>query len=424
MLHGEPDGAQSREERGGPDWGEIRSQYPALQAKTYLDTACKGLPAAPVLDAVRSYLCEVADCPGVNGTEDTVRLFEDLGMARAEVARLLNCDPSCIALVESTTHGLQIAANCIGLVEGDNVVIDDLEFMGVLIPWYWIARSRGIELRKVEHRNGLLCPEDFVERMDERTRAVVLSSVQESNGFRADLGEMARICAERGAYLVVDAIQQVGVCALDVRRDPVDFLAAGGHKWLGSPFGTGFLYIRKELLGRVRPVNRGYMSVRKPPGGWDDCLSDPERSPFMEYEFVDDASKFEIGGTANFVGARALAASVRFLNGIGIANIESRIRRLTDILMGGLRELGMCVVTPTEPERRAGIVTFRSPSRSPAEDRRIFRALCENRIATSLRFTSGIGGIRCAVHFYNDEEDIERLLEVVRRSNSKSKRGG
>src|SRR5437660_6304275 len=167
--------------------------------------------------------------------------------ARPAAARLINAHPDEIALVESTTHGLTLAAASIPLERGDRVLISDLEFLEVALPW--VQRKKdGIEIEVVPNQNGEARVEDFAARITPRTRVIAISTVQWNNGYRADLEALSKLCREHGIRLVVDAIQQLGAVPLDVRRIPVDILACGGHKWLNAPFGCGFSLCQARRL--------------------------------------------------------------------------------------------------------------------------------------------------------------------------------
>jgi selenocysteine lyase/cysteine desulfurase len=242
---------------------------------------------------------------------------------------------------------------------------------------------------------------------------IVLSSVQWTNGYRCDLGAFSKLCRERHLWLVVDAIQQIGAIPLDVRQTPVDILACGGHKWLNAPFGCGFLYINRNALPRLNPPLPGYLSVQDPPGGWGEYFQTPATTPVRDYEFVLAARRFENGGTANYPGAVGLAASLKLMHELGRENIAIHISSLTDQLIAGLDNLPVSIVTPRARENRSGIVTF---SVGAAEENvKLMKRLQEKRILVSVRYTSNVGGIRVSCHFYNSPEDIETLLNELKK---------
>ncbi len=394
---------------------EARHLFPGATNTVFLDAACVSLAPSTAVDAVARFAQSTARCDERDASAAHVAMDRQRDRAVLEGARLLGADVRDVALVESTTHGLNIAAQAIPFEPGDNVVIADLEFLQVAIPWVKL-RERGTiaDVRLARNVCGALPVEAFARVMDARTRAVVVSSVQWSNGHRVDLGGLGRLCRECGAYLVVDAIQQLGAVGLDVRETPVDLLVAGGHKWLNSPFGCGLLYVDAEAPAKLRQPSWGYLSLETPRGGWPRYFSTPATTPLREYEFPATAKSFEIGGTANYPGAVALGASLALVNELGIDRVEAHVLALAGHLQEELDRLGVHVVSTPEPETRSGITTF-LVSDNPAENERLLSQLLDERILVSIRYTSGIGGIRVSTHYFNDETDLERLLGALRR---------
>jgi selenocysteine lyase/cysteine desulfurase len=388
----------------------IREEFPALKHKVFLDAACVSLAPRAAVAAIEKFLAMARDCPEPSATHHHIAMDEMRSAARPAVAKLLNADEDEIALVESTTHGLSIAAQAIPFETGDRVLLCDLEFMQVAIPWAQL-RSRGIELDCVSNQHGEVTAESIAARITPRTRVVAISSVQWSNGFRCDLAALSRLCRERGVWFVVDATQQVGAVPIDVKHTPVDFLAVGGHKWLNAPFGCGFLYINREVMPKLHPSVAGYLSVETPEGGWGAYFQTPSISPMRDYSFVPAARRFETGGTSNYPGAVGLAASLGIFHRLGQQNIAEHIFGLTDHLIAGLAGLGAEIVTPRAREKRAGIVTFSVGS--PAENARLMDGLLQRKILVSVRYTSNVGGVRVSCHFYNNRSDVDALLNGV-----------
>jgi cysteine desulfurase/selenocysteine lyase len=365
----------------------------------YLDTACKGIPPPEAVDAIEAYCRFVRESPLPSVTEETLVVLEHMERARRAAARLVGADEDEIALVESTQQGLNAAADLIALAPGDVVLASDVEFFGTVLPW------RGPGLHLVPHRDGRPEVADFERAIDRRTRAIVLSSVQEVTGAAADLAGFSALCRERDVLLIVDGAQHVGPLPLDVRETPVDVLAVGGHKWLCCPFGLGFLYVRRGLLEEREPRRRGYFSSRMPPRGWSAYLEDPARTPVDELGFVRAARGLEPGGTGPFMAAAALAACLEVLLELGEARFE-RVQELVSALIDGLDARGLALVSPRD--RRSGIVVFNAPDEALLVER-----LLERGIAVSRRYTTGIGGVRASPYVYSDETDIERLLAAM-----------
>jgi selenocysteine lyase/cysteine desulfurase len=313
----------------------------------------------------------------------------------------------------STEAGIAALATALAFGPGTNVVASDLEFVGTVLPWR-VLEQTGVQVKLVPHRDGTIDLDDLDAAVDKQTRAVVISAVQEVNGFRTDLEELSRLCRSRAVLLIVDAIQHVGPLTLDVRATPVDAVAVGGHKWLCAPFGMGFLYVSRRLVERLRPPSRAFMTAQPPFGEWGPYLESPLRHPQDKLVFPRDARKLELGGLGTTLAAGGLAAAVETLLHIGPQDIAARSRKLVELTLEALRSAGAEVVTPASAAR-SSIVTFRTAPEIEAE-RSLVERLAVNKTLTSLRFTTGVGGIRVSPYFYNDEGDIDRLAVGVREA--------
>lgn len=393
----------------------MKEHFPGAHDKTFLDAACVGLAPIEAKRAIERFLDAAVACDARDASIHHIALDQARARAVHEGARLLDADVDEIALVESTTHGLNVIAAAIPFAPDENVVLCDLEFLQVAIPWLKLAQ-RGVirEVRMVHNRDGAVPVEAFAEQIDDRTRAVVVSSVQWTNGYAVDLDGLADVCRAHDALLVVDAIQQLGATRLSVAEVPVDVVVAGGHKWLNAPFGCGLLFVRRSILPTLRMPSWGYLGLETPEGGWGRYFATPESTPVRIYDFPITAKSLEINGTANYPGAVGLGASLELINGVGIAAIEEHVLGLAGRLYEGLTRLGVHVVTRPEREARSGITTFEVSDR-PDENEAFLSALLDERIYVALRYTSHVGGIRVSTHLYNDDADVDRLLDAVAR---------
>ena len=382
-----------------------------MQQQIFLDSACVSLAPQRAVEKLRSFLDMAAYCPSGSSTQHHLDMDAMRSQARPQLAELINAEQEEIALVESTTHGLSLVADAIPLERGDRVVICDLEFLEVAVPWMQKREELGIEIDTIHNRDGQILIEDIEAAIGKRTKVVAISSVQWSNGFRCDLEALSRLCRQREVFLIVDAVQEIGAIPFDVQQTPVDALACGGHKWLMSPFGCGFLYLSKEFRAKAKPPTAGYLSVAEPEGGWGKYFQTPSAIPVRHYEFVGGARRWETGGTANYPGAIGLAESVRLINELGITNIGEHVLSLTDHLIAGLRQQGIGVVTPEDRRRRSGIVTFSLGDVD--ENVGLMNFLQQQKVLVSVRYTSHVGGVRVSCHLFNNHDDLDRLLELV-----------
>lgn len=400
---------------------DIRSEFPALERQVFLDSACVSLAPQRTVNKLREFLDMAAFCPSGSSTQHHIDMDAMRSAARPQIARLINAGENDIALVESTTHGLNLVASAIPLKRGDRVIISDLEFIEVALPWLQRRDEIGIAVDVLPNRDGKLMVEDVEAAIKRDTRIVAVSSVQWNNGFRCDLDALSRLCRERGIFLIVDAIQQVGAIPLDVRKTPVDALACGGHKWLLSPFGCGFLYLSEQFRAAVKAPLAGYLSVAEPEDGWGTYFGTPSISPVGDFDYVHSARRWENGGTSNYPGAIGLAQSVSLLNEIGIETIGEYVLSLTDYLVAALRHANIEVVTPEDRRYRSGIVTF--SMESPTENAALIDFLRERKVLVSLRYTSDVGGVRVGCHLFNNTADLDQLVEhtiAFRKQNGKA----
>jgi selenocysteine lyase/cysteine desulfurase len=397
------------------DLAAVRSFFPGTRDRAFLDAACVSLMPIQAAQALQKLLADLVACPHPDASTHHIALDASADEPRRQVAALINARPEDIALVESTTHGLQVVAASVPLARGDRVLVGETDFLGLAVPWIARRDREGFEIVTVPHREGRLTPDDFDCAANSATRLVLLSSVQWSSGFRADLAGFSDLARRRGWVLVVDAIQHLGALPLDVRATPVDFVVCGGHKWLNAPAGRGFLYVAPHWRQAAGPpCPRGYLHIRQPAEGWAEYFATPATPAVRDYDFVDDARAFELGGTANYPGNVVLGAAVGLLNTVGPEAIERHVLDLGDYLIEGLDRAGAVVVSPREGTLRSGIISF-TLGDGVARDRALLQRLWDERVVISHRYTAGVGGLRVSVHLYNNREDIDRLLDAVRR---------
>ena len=243
----------------------------------------------------------------------------------------------------------------------------------------------------------------LLERLDRGDVGVfALSSVQFSTGYRADLERFGRVCRERDIFFVVDAIQSLGQIPMDVEAAQIDVLATGGQKWLCAPFGTGFAYVRRDLVERMAPVLVG----------WTGMTASADLGALTEYRWGlrGDARRFEVA-TLPFHDFAGFAASLELLEEVGIENVARHTTLLLDPVVDWLREHEEVeLVSTLEPDRRSAILSFRTPAVE-----RVFERLSDAGLTCGRRE----GAIRLAPHLYNDAEDLARVLEVLDSSRAR-----
>lgn len=370
----------------------VREQFPVTQRYAYLNHASVGAPSQPVVGAMTRYLTE----RGNSGGEALVNWDADIEQIRQSCARFIGAHRDEVVFTGSISHGLNIVACGLGWSEGDNIICAETEFTANVYPWTNLRRL-GVEVRFVPARQNRILIEDVATLIDRRTRLVALSFVEFRTGYRNDLDALTALCHEQGTYLCVDGIQGLGALQFSVAQTPVDFLAAHAAKWMIGPIGAGFLYVRRELLPVLNPVMAGWRSV-------------VDRDDYFKYDspLRECGERFE-PGSPNFAGLLGMEAAVELLLSVGMVEIEARILALTDHLIAGLQEQGCIIDTPIQHRHeRSGIVSFRHPAVGSAD-------LCERLHAADVIVSLRGDLIRVSPHFYNTEDDLERLLAELPR---------
>lgn len=392
----------------------IRADFPGSTQQAYLNAAGVGLPPRSALDAVQRAVALIGQGPAEIGFKAYYRaLGEPMLRAREEGARLLAVTPSEVAFIDDTTMGLNIALAAIPFTPGDNLVLCDLEYPQVAISAAYPQQRFGVEVRVARHLDGIVTVDDYAKLIDKRTRLLLVSSVQWINGLRMDLAAFSQLAEQHDCFLIVDAIQQLGAIPLDLSTLRVDFLAAGGQKWLNAPFGLGLLYVRKGIQDQVRPgLAHGLFALSEPTEGWVRYLGDPGLTPFLPLPLAADARRFEIHGMPKTLGAVGLAESLAYTNQLTQRAVAEHIITLGEFLIEELKQRSIKVWTPAASHLRSGIVTC-EPFSEAERVHQLTQALETRRIYPSVRYCSGVGGLRISIHYYTSREDLEMLLAMM-----------
>lgn len=368
---------------------EMRALFPIVARYAYLDHAAIAPLATPVRSTMEVFLARMTEEPF-----EPAHWQRLLGQVRGRVAELLSVGPESIAFTKNTTTGLGLVAAGLDWEAGDNIVSVDREFPSNIYPWIGLKR-KGVELRLYRPEQGRIDVKALVRLCDRRTRVLAISAVQFWSGFRTDLGDLGMALRGRDTLLVVDAIQAAGALHLDLSKTPVDFLAAGAQKWLLGPIGIGIVYLGPRMMDRLSPVTIGPESV----------VRDRE---YFEYDLTlkPDARRFE-EAAPNYPGILGMGAAVNLLLRAGLPVVEETVLRLADRLREELPGRGYeLVFTPSLPSERSGIVSFRHPRMVPAE---LHARLREAGVIIAQRGDF----LRASAHYYNSDEDLDRLLEVL-----------
>jgi selenocysteine lyase/cysteine desulfurase len=370
----------------------IRSEFPIFEHTTYLNSCSQGALSRRVRAAYEEYL----DGWDARGAE-WAQWVERAEAARAAFARLLRAEPGEIAVTTSGTQGVNGIVSALPIERGERtkIVIGEHEFPTV----GQIAHAQELRGAEVVHvrpePDGSIRPDRFAEAVDERTALVCCTTVSYRTGHRHDVAGIAQIAHEAGALCLADSYQAVGAVDFDARALGADFVTGGTVKYLLASAGLGFLYVRRELLGTLLPTQTGWFADE-----------DIFQMDIADYSPAPDARRFDAGTppVPNIYGG---LAGISIVEEAGTAVIEEHVSRLTTRLIDGLEELGATVVTPREPACRGPLICVRS-----IDVNALVAALATERIVCSERDTN----LRIALHLYNVEDDVDRVLDALRRN--------
>lgn len=370
----------------GPTLIAARAQFPSAETAIHFDHASVGPISLSAAEAMQKNAADHAS----SGFDPAWR--DDIETVRAQVAWLIGSQPTNIAFVQNTSFGISIAANGIDWQPGDNVVIPALEFPSNYYPWLNLA-DRGVELRTVAAPDGHSSIDAIAAAIDRRTRAVAVSAVQYSNGFRYDLTALGELCLGRQVLLVVDGTQAVGALKVNVDTSGIDVLAVSSHKWMLSPPGIGFVHLSDRALDAIRPSVVGWLSVAQP-FAFD-----------YQLELPASAKRFE-PGTENVIATVGLGGTVSLLRDLGPNWVEQRILDLTNHICEKVAARGFEIQSPRRDGHASGIVIFSQAGIDPHH-------LHARLTAAGVKCAVRAGGIRFSPHCYNTIDEIDTAIAAL-----------
>ena len=370
-----------------------RHEFPVATDKVFLGHA--GVCALPrrVAEAISHYAFNATQ-----GDQEALLPLFKIQKSRELAAQLLNAQPEEIAFVGPTTLALGYVANGLPFRKRDNILIYHDDYPSNVYPWMALA-ERGVEVRLINVRElGKIRAVDVQGQVDENTKLVALASCHFISGWRINLPAIGKFLRQRGIYFCVDGIQTLGAFPTTVEH--VDFLAADAHKWLLGICAAGIFYVRKELQEVLKPTVLGWNNVR--------C---PNYVAQEQIAFRSGAHRYE-AGSDNLFGLVGLNAAMELLLEVGIDNIAAELLRKRAWLVPAIQEKGYTVLHPAAPpENASGIVTF---FKSSADMKELHAKLEAAGIVTSLRTDrAGQQYVRLSPHFYNTDEELRRVVELL-----------
>lgn len=373
--------------------------FPVLAKRDYFNHAGVSPMPRAVTDAVRGFLQHFE--------EDAFVGFDFTGpmdKLRHAAAGIIKASADDIAIVSHTSDAISLVALGLDLKPGDRVVINDGEYPANVYPWTEACNRSGATLVSVPETTTdagevIVREEDLLDACDDpRTKILAVSHVQWGTGQRMDIERLGAFCRERGILFSVDAIQSFGVVPNDVDKANIDFLQAGGHKWMLGTMGAGVLYVRREKIEMLHPAAVGWGSVVNP-FAWEE----------IDYTLRPTAHRYETGSPA-FAPIIAVGTGLSMLHELGIDAIHDRVTSLGDRFAAGIVEAGCTIVSPRgSTEQKSGSVCFTPPGDAEAA-KSLYETLSKEH-ATEL--ASRCGRVRFAPHFYNTEDQVDRAVERV-----------
>lgn len=369
----------------------VRDQFPVMSHTLYLDSAHQTPMANCVRDALTEFLAQANEFAGPKPT--WVRRVDQV---RARLSKLLNAATTEIAFTKNTSEGLNIAANALPLGSGDVVLMLKGDHPNNAYAWLNLHR-KGVTVRFIDLPDSeIASDETFKHHLDSNVKVISLSHITFHAGQRHDIESIGRLCSQKGIYLVVDAMQSIGMVPIDVKKLGISILAAGCHKGLLVPQGLGLLYVSQELQDLTPPFI-AMSSMARPP---DDYIARPD-----DMSLRTDAGRFEIGNY-NLPDICALDSALDLLERTDITHVEQHALELGDRLIAGLSKLNIKLVGPINRSERAHIYVLDMP----------VTKWLDYFSSNQVRVSPERGGVRISFGIFNTQKDVDRLLALIRKN--------
>lgn len=363
------------------------ADFPSLEGRAYLNTAAEGIPPRAVVDALAQYAQDK-----LLGMDGRLKHQAQWDQAKQRVAAAYGLTADEIGICSCSSEAYNLAAMALRLREGDEVIINDLDFPAGATPWLQADCPATVNVWQA--RQGALRVEDVTPLLSPRTRLLTVSLVSFFNGFRLPLPAVVETVRRHSEALVaVDVTQALGRIPLDLAG--ADLIVSSTHKWILASHGGG-------LVG-VPAARADAWTV--PAGGWYNLQDAFGPDRFQSAVSKPGAASFTVG-MPNYPAVYAINAGLGYIQSVGVEPIAAHADPLVRQCLDGLKALDVELLTPDEPDALAGIVAFRHP-----EAERLHAALH----AADIHVMHQAGRMRVALHGYNTAKDVERLLEVLRR---------
>jgi len=369
---------------------EARSLFPHIkEGKIYFNHASTGTFSTRVLKVLEDQIKEKTTGE-IDGYEDFVKTAAE---TKSSLGKMINCSANNIAFTDNTTNGLNILAQGLKWNEGDEIILNDLEFPANVYPFLNL-KEKGVNIKIVKSENGIIAAEKIMEAVTEKTKLISVSLVQFLTGYRIDIEAIGKFCEEKNIIFCIDAIQGLGAVQLDVKKCRVNFLSCGSQKWLLGIMGLGFIYVDDKLMQNIHPAYAGWLSVEN---AWD----------LLEYElkFRPNAERFQ-PGTLNAFGIYVLNESLKIFFEVGLKLIENAVLNNSIYFINKLDELNFNpILKGLEGKNMAGIISFKNNEANQ---------ICETLKNKNIHCAVREGMVRFSPHFYNVKDEIDTVVSQLK----------
>jgi len=367
--------------------------------KIYLNNASVSLIPSVSIEAMKEFLINY-NSKGPDSIESEVFLKEKLLGIRKTIADLIRCKPEEIVFTQSTTDGVNMVSNGLSFDSNSNIVIRGMhhEHHANLFPWLFLSKKISLRSLKID-QNGFFDIKELHNLVDKNTKCVVLSHALYNTGAILPVEEIGEYLEKNNVPYFIDTAQTVGCFGeYDFRKTKSDFMSFNGSKWLCGPMGTGIFYCKKESSSLLEPNSIGGESAML----YDDT----------KLAFKDIPDKFQTG-FRNYVGFVGLEASIVYLQKFGLNEIRKKIIKLSNQMREDLTKIsGITLYGPEEQEKRTSIVSFSLDNHEP---QKVCELLEKKKIVLSVREIFDKKILRASPHFFNSEEDIQKVVEEIRK---------
>src|SRR5256885_1842107 len=380
----------------------VRKELPVPSRRAYLDNAGTVPPSINVLNAIHEYLTDWPDY-GENWEEWLPMIIE----SRRLFGKMIGASLEEVASVPNVSSALTALASSVKYKPGGNIVISELNFPTNIYLWHLQkkhGRANDVRLLRKD-QSGIVPLDEWEKAIDDDTSIVSVDYVSWANGCREKIREITKIAHEHGAFVIADSFHALGVFPIDARQDGVDALVCGMYKWMQGPHGAAFVYTKRDRLKDLDPNYIGWHGVQDSVARRLTSQQDLFGKPFNIEETIPapDATMFEGGswGVISIVGAKA---ALEFALKHDQTERSHRVLKVTEHLIEGLKEKGRKILTPLQPDRRTGIVVFEDPDPG---------ATYEKLKKLNITVASRVKALRASPHYYNTEEEIDKLLAAL-----------